>query len=66
MGSPFTFSNITYIDNDTTTLNGNHYGGNYIASPNNKIFTFDESSELLGCIQQNLISKIVPLKSSII
>ena len=52
------------IENNRLNFNGNHYGGNYISSPNKKIFTFDKSVELINCISRILSDEIVPLDCS--
>lgn len=57
---------ITNIDINSSIFkfNGNHYGGNYISSPNNKIFTFDKSEILANCVSNILFDEFVPLECS--
>ena len=43
--------------------NGNHFGGNFISSPENIIFTFDNSN-FSECLNNNLKSKVVNLNCS--
>jgi len=64
-------SNVTYLDDRmdiincyTKYFNGNHYGGNYISSPTNIIFTFDNSDHLKTCINRYLIDPIISLHCS--
>jgi len=47
------------------SFDGNNLGGNYISSPNNVIFTLDDSDKVINCFGNSLISNnIVPLNCS--
>lgn len=63
---PFNNSEIklyTKCNNFLDIYNGNHFGGNFISSPENIIFTFDDS-EFSDCLDKNLESIVVRLNCS--